>query len=89
MHLFPPPSCPKGTLGLCEVSQDTWKMQLAPSPAKVSTTAVGVAIGPEHLTPLSFHLKTIHGQEPVSTLPQLPWGLPGGQKVLQDYRKAG
>lgn len=95
-HPFLLPSCSKGSSGLHKFSQDTWNIQLAPSPAKFSVTAVGVGIGLECLTPEgSFPLpsKPIHGQEPVSPTPAL--GLPGvggvggwgGQKVLQDCRR--
>lgn len=70
---FPLPSYPRGTLGLHQVSQDTWKIQLTLSlfANKFSMTAVGGGDRPRASDPLRGHfpacLRHIPGQDPVTS----------------------
>lgn len=79
------PSGPKGSLGLHKFSQDTWKIQLAPSPAKFSRTVAGVGIGLECLTlEGSFLLPSEASSRPGTSQPHPGSGAPwGGRRCLR------
>lgn len=88
-HPFLLPSCPKGSLGLHKFSQDTWKIWLAPSPAKFSGAAEGVGIGVECLTfEGSFLLPSEASLWPGTSQPHpcsgAPWGAEGASGLQKD-----